>query len=91
MRSEPSTLPPVRSQEEKKLTKDGQIILEPQPDDSRNDPLNWPAWRRDFALVSLGLYCMVGGGITPILAAGFTNVASGKSTALMDPRFSVPN
>ncbi|KAJ2971069.1 hypothetical protein NUW58_g9520 [Xylaria curta] len=61
--------------EEKKLTKDGQIILEPQPDDSHNDPLNWPAWRRDCALISLGLYCMVGGGITPIIAAGFTDVA----------------
>ncbi|KAI0118201.1 major facilitator superfamily domain-containing protein [Nemania sp. FL0031] len=63
-------------EEEKKLTKDGQIILEPQPDDSHNDPLNWPSWRRDLALLSLGLYCMVGGGITPILAAGFTDVAS---------------
>ncbi|KAI1749304.1 major facilitator superfamily domain-containing protein [Xylaria castorea] len=62
-------------EEEKKLTKDGQIILDPQPDDSHNDPLNWPSWRRDCALLSLGLYCMVGGGITPILAAGFTNVA----------------
>ncbi|KAI3327399.1 MFS general substrate transporter [Xylariaceae sp. AK1471] len=62
--------------EDKKTTKDGQIILEPQPDDSHNDPLNWPAWRRDCALLSLGLYCMVGGGITPILAAGFTDVAN---------------
>jgi hypothetical protein len=60
----------------KKLTADGAIILEPQPDDSHNDPLNWPMWKRDFALLSLGLYCMVGGGMTPILAAGFTNVAS---------------
>ncbi|KAH8601673.1 major facilitator superfamily domain-containing protein [Bisporella sp. PMI_857] len=61
--------------ERKKLTTDGQIILEPQPDDSPNDPLNWPSWERDMALVSLGLYCMVGGGMTPILAAGFTDVA----------------
>jgi hypothetical protein len=61
--------------EDKKMTKDGAIILEPQPDDSHNDPLNWPAWRRDSALLSLGFYCMVGGGMTPILAAGFTNVA----------------
>jgi hypothetical protein len=60
----------------KKLTKDGAIILEPQPDDSHNDPLNWPTWKRDSALLSLGLYCMVGGGMTPILAAGFTNVAA---------------
>jgi hypothetical protein len=59
----------------KKRTSDGQIILEPQPDDSPNDPLNWSAWKRDTALLSLGFYCMVGGGMTPILAAGFTNVA----------------
>ncbi|KAK4102740.1 MFS general substrate transporter [Parathielavia hyrcaniae] len=59
----------------KKKTPDGKIILEPQPEDSANDPLNWPAWRRDLALLSLGLFCMVGGGTTPILAAGFTDVA----------------
>ncbi|KAK6580686.1 hypothetical protein PZA11_006922 [Diplocarpon coronariae] len=62
--------------ERKKTTSDGKIILTPQPEESRNDPLNWPAWRRDAALLSLGIYCMVGGGMTPILAAGFTNVAS---------------
>ena len=60
---------------EKKKTADGKIVLEPQPEDSANDPLNWPAWRRDCALLSLGLYCMIGGGMTPILAAGFNNVA----------------
>lgn len=57
------------------MTDDGTIILEPQPDDSANDPLNWPAWRRDAALLSLGLYCMIGGGMTPLIAAGFHNVA----------------
>lgn len=60
---------------DKKKTKDGKIILEPQPDESGNDPLNWSAFRRDAALLSLGFYCMLGGGMTPILAAGFTNVA----------------
>ncbi|TAQ87152.1 hypothetical protein B7494_g4530 [Chlorociboria aeruginascens] len=65
-----------KASDEKKKTKDGAIILDPQPEDSHNDPLNWPAWRRDSALLSLGLYCMLGGGMTPILAAGFTNVAS---------------
>ncbi|KAI0399251.1 major facilitator superfamily domain-containing protein [Xylaria palmicola] len=75
MLPEPQAQPAADEQEAKKLTKDGQIILEPQPDDSHNDPLNWPAWRRDCALISLGLYCMVGGGITPIIAAGFTDVA----------------
>ncbi|KAI2632780.1 major facilitator superfamily domain-containing protein [Xylaria nigripes] len=72
---EPAVPPPAAEKEGKKMTKNGQIILEPQPDDSHNDPLNWPAWRRDSALLSLGLFCMVGGGITPIMAAGFTNVA----------------
>ncbi|RDW76997.1 MFS general substrate transporter-48 [Coleophoma cylindrospora] len=68
--------------ESKKKTPDGAIILEPQPDDSHNDPLNWPSWRRDSALLSLGLYCMVGGGMTPILAAGFSNVASTYNVAV---------
>lgn len=62
--------------EEKKRTKNGRIVLEPQPEDTKNDPLNWPAWRRDVALLSLGFYCMVGGGMTPILAAGFNDVAT---------------
>ena len=66
----------LHSVEEKKKTKDGKIILHPQPDDSLNDPLNWPSWRRDVALVSLGFYCMLGGGMTPVLAAGFSNVAT---------------
>lgn len=47
--------------DDKKKTADGKVILDPQPDDSANDPLNWPTWRRDAALLSLGVYCMVGG------------------------------
>lgn len=62
-------------EDEKKKTEDGAIILDPQPEESANDPLNWPAWRRDCALLSLGFYCMLGGGMTPVIAAGFTNVA----------------
>src|SRR5690242_16709001 len=60
---------------EVKKTKDGKIILSPQPEESPNDPLNWSVLRRDAALLSLGLYCMIGGGITTLLAAGFNNVA----------------
>ncbi|CAG8951748.1 hypothetical protein HYFRA_00005550 [Hymenoscyphus fraxineus] len=62
-------------QDPKKTTPDGAIILDPQPEETNNDPLNWPKWRRDAALLSLGIYCMVGGGMTPILAAGFSDVA----------------
>ncbi|KAG9233670.1 putative MFS transporter [Amylocarpus encephaloides] len=58
-----------------KTTPDGAVILDPQPEESKNDPLNWPKWRRDAALLSLGLYCMLGGGMTPILAAGFEDVS----------------
>ena len=78
----PGARPPMprlestQSMEEKKKTQDGEIILEPQPEDSMNDPLNWPSWRRDVALLSLGLYCMIGGGMTPVLAAGFQDVAT---------------
>ncbi|KAJ5889046.1 hypothetical protein N7495_009087 [Penicillium taxi] len=76
----PTSNPPSRSssrtrQPQKKRTADGQIVLEPQPDDSVNDPLNWPVWQRDAALVSLGFYCLMGGGMTPILAAGFNSVS----------------
>ncbi|KAI3398616.1 hypothetical protein diail_8964 [Diaporthe ilicicola] len=67
--------PRVEVTDEKKKTSDGKIILNPQPEDAPNDPLNWPTWRRDSALISIGLYCMLGGGQTSILAAGFTNVA----------------
>jgi hypothetical protein len=41
----------------KKKTSDGRIVLDPQPDDSHNDPLNWALWRRNAALLSLGYYC----------------------------------
>jgi MFS family permease len=70
--------------EEVKYTKDGKFVLEPQPTDSANDPLNWPVLRRDLALVSLGLYCMIGGGMTPILAAGFNEVSRDLDVTVPD-------
>ncbi|KAK9369012.1 major facilitator superfamily domain-containing protein [Lipomyces kononenkoae] len=62
-------------------TKNG-IILHPQPRDDPNDPLNWPAWRRDTALAVIGFHCMVGGGQTPILAAGFSTLATEFNVSL---------
>jgi MFS family permease len=70
--------------EDVKYTKDGKFVLEPQPTDSANDPLNWPILRRDLALVSLGLYCMIGGGMTPILAAGFNEVSTDLDVTVPD-------
>ncbi|KAK2608700.1 hypothetical protein QQS21_002811 [Conoideocrella luteorostrata] len=75
LQTPPSATVHLDLEEEKKKTDDGTIILEPQPEESANDPLNWPSWRRDSALLSLGFYCMIGGGITSIMAAGFTDIA----------------
>lgn len=69
-----STVGYPKKEPQNKTTKKG-ILLVPQPEDSGNDPLNWPTWKRDCALVAVGLYCAVGGGMTPILAAGFNDVA----------------
>jgi len=59
-----------------KRTSNGEMILDPQPEDSRNDPLNWSTWRRDMSLLSIGIFSMIGGGMAPILAAGFNDVAA---------------
>lgn len=72
--SDDGTRASTRTEPQPKTTDDG-IILEPQPDNSVNDPLNWPAWKRDLALSSLGLICMLGGGMTAILAAGFSQIS----------------
>lgn len=72
---------------QKKRTADGTIVLDPQPDDSLNDPLNWPMWRRDLSLVSLGFYCLVGGGMTTILAAGFNQVSETYSVSTQKVAF----
>ncbi|KAJ6016331.1 hypothetical protein N7540_010922 [Penicillium herquei] len=77
----PTSNPPSRSSSRNvasriKRTADGEIVLEPQPDDSVNDPLNWPVWQRDASLFSLGFYCLMGGGMTTILAAGFNDIAA---------------
>lgn len=76
------SLDAIKTTDENKRTPDGKVILQPQPDDSPNDPLNWPAWKRDVALICLGFYCMVGGGTTPLLAAGFGDVAKTYSVSI---------
>lgn len=58
--------------------------MNPQPDDHPDDPLNWASWRRDIALLSLGWHCLVGGGQTPVLAAGFNDVAKTFDVSIPD-------
>jgi len=83
-RSSAAGLKRRQSVDDVKYTKDGKFVLEPQPTDSANDPLNWPILRRDLALISLGFYCMVGGGMTPILAAGFSQVGDDLDVSVPD-------
>ena len=76
--------PPAEEAIEEKKKSSGGFILDPQPEDSLNDPLNWKQWRRDLALISLGFFCMIGGGMTPVLAAGYTNVADSYGVSVSE-------
>ena len=51
------------------------IILFPQPQDNPNDPLNWPIWKRDLCLLVVGFQTFLGGGQSPLLAAGMHDLA----------------
>lgn len=51
------------------------IILNPQPHDSPNDPLNWPVWKRDICLLIIGFQSFLGGGMSPFLAAGMNTLS----------------
>ncbi|KAF4548594.1 MFS-type transporter-like protein 63 [Elsinoe fawcettii] len=55
----------------RKRARDGKTVLEPPPDDSHNDPLNWKGWRRCLALLSLAILSTCGGAMATVLANGF--------------------
>lgn len=69
-------------------TKNG-IVLQPQPHDDPNDPLNWPLWRRDLALLVIGLYSFIIGGMTPLLAPVMSQLETEFSRPLKDITFLV--
>lgn len=50
----------------------GGVVLNPQPQNDPNDPLNWPMWRRDLALGIIGFHSFIIGGQSSMLAAAFT-------------------
>lgn len=66
------TSSPPRDDDPPNTTSTG-ILLAPQP--LPHDLLSWPPWRRNLALLTIGLYSLLGGGTTPLLAAGFTNIS----------------
>lgn len=68
---EASDQPASQEQTALKQNKHG-VILDPQPHDNPNDPLNWPIWRRDIALGVIGFYSFIIGGMTPLLASVMT-------------------
>ena len=53
----------------------GKVLLIPQPDDSPKDALNWSFWRKHVALLSLGLYCMLCGGMSTMLVTAVSEGA----------------
>ena len=47
------------------------IVLAPQPSEDPNDPLNWPAWRREL---SFGILC-IGGVLTACVISPMLNTS----------------
>ena len=45
------------------------IVLTPQPSDDPNDPLNWPAWKKGLAFLTIMFFTLLStwmfGGISP--------------------------
>lgn len=38
-----------------KTTKDGKTVLIPQPTEDKNDPLNWPEWKKNLILLVIAI------------------------------------
>ena len=63
-----------RMRSDEKIFGDGRASTT-QRVESKSNQLDGRPWRRNFALLSLGLYCFVASGMSTVLAAGFSNVA----------------
>jgi MFS family permease len=57
------------------LKRDNGIILNPQPSDDANDPLNWPLWRRDLITFILSFAGVLATALGSILAANTVTLA----------------
>ncbi|GKU06857.1 unnamed protein product [Fusarium langsethiae] len=53
----------------------GKIVLVPQPSNDPNDPLNWPAWKKNMFTVSIIIGCGAVGAIGPLLGPAMVPLA----------------
>ncbi|KAL2865075.1 major facilitator superfamily domain-containing protein [Aspergillus lucknowensis] len=61
-----------------------------QPDAaSPNDPLKWPAWRKDAVLLAVGINSFLAAALTPILATGFPEISDEFGVGLQKVSFTI--
>ncbi|KAH7067470.1 major facilitator superfamily domain-containing protein [Paraphoma chrysanthemicola] len=59
----------------KGLKRDGDVILQPQPSDNPNDPLNWSKWRKESIMVLLAFASGVTTALGPMVTPGLPLIA----------------
>ncbi|BCS19493.1 uncharacterized protein APUU_12321A [Aspergillus puulaauensis] len=57
--------------------------------DSPNDPLNWPAWRRDILLFTVGFNSFLCAALCPILATGFPAISESFGVSNQQVSFTI--
>lgn len=60
-----------------------------QTSDSPNDPLNWPAWRRDVLLFTVGFNSFLCAALCPILATGFPAISESFGVSNQQVSFTI--
>ncbi|OCL05542.1 MFS general substrate transporter [Glonium stellatum] len=65
-----------------KHSKDGKVLLTPQPSDLPDDPLNWPLYRRDFAFALLAITTVLSGVHGPLLSPVTIQLATKYNTTI---------
>jgi hypothetical protein len=66
------------------LKKEGHIVLQPQPSDSPNDPLNWSSKHKYYFLSLLMVTMVTVGGTHGMLATGYRKIADEYDTTFQE-------